>query len=92
MRASLSSPTNEAAGSPPPRTYSLRPILAITAKMTSDATPSAMPTQKIGMLIGSSIRATPPTTNPSMATETAVQAAGVLPWWEAMRAPASARR
>src|SRR5215207_5010744 len=62
------------------------PILAITAKTTTDATPNAMPTQKTGMLTGSSISPMPPTTNPTIATVTAVQAAGVLPWW-AMRAP-----
>src|SRR5690242_762366 len=48
----------------------------------------ATPIQKRVMLTGLSISAMPPTTNPTIATVTAVQAAGVLPWW-AIWAPAS---
>ncbi len=38
-------------------------------------------TQKTVMLTGVIIRPMPPTTNPTIATVTPVQAAGVLPWW-----------
>src|SRR3954453_1785023 len=38
------------------------------------------PTQNTAMFTGSNISPMPPTTNPSIATDTAAHAAGVLPW------------
>src|SRR5688572_8120489 len=64
--------------------------------MTRNTTPAATvrptPTQKTVMLTGSSIRPTPPTTKPTRPTTTAVQAAGVLPWFADIRSSSAVRR